>query len=86
MIGESDHDFHMRRARAELDLAYRSEGRRAMESHLRLSSLHMQRLRDLQLTVRPAPVVTFIPTAAGVFTRARPTGPITTRELEAVPG
>ena len=51
MILETDHDYHMRRARAEFDLAYRSECRPAIESHLRLSVLHMQRLNSAQ----PAP-------------------------------
>jgi hypothetical protein len=54
MIAESDHDYHTRRARAELDLAYRSECRSAMESHLRLSSLHMRRLASLETVARLA--------------------------------
>lgn len=54
MIRETDHDYHVRRARAEFDLAYRSDCRAATESHLRLSSLHMQRLRDLPPSPPPA--------------------------------
>ena len=54
MIAESDRDYHVRRARAELDLAYRSECRSAMESHLRLSSLHMRRLAGLETVSRLA--------------------------------
>ncbi len=42
---ESSRDYHMRRARVELDLAYRAEVPAAMEAHLRLSALHMARLR-----------------------------------------
>lgn len=59
MTHETDHDFHMRRARAEIDLAYRSECRAAMEAHLRLSSLHMQRLKTSQPAVRPPGPATF---------------------------
>jgi hypothetical protein len=54
MIPESDHDYHTRRAQAELDLAYRSECRSAIESHLRLSSLHMRRLGSLETLARLA--------------------------------
>jgi hypothetical protein len=61
MILETDHDYHMRRARAELDLACRSECRAAKESHLRLSSLHMRRLRGLQPARKPAGVSPFRP-------------------------
>ncbi len=46
MQTESSRDYHMRRARLELDLAYRAEARAAMEAHLKLSALHMARLRD----------------------------------------
>jgi hypothetical protein len=42
---ESDRDYHTRRARIELDLAYRAEDRAVMESHLKLSALHMAKLR-----------------------------------------
>ena len=45
MLRESDLHFHLRRAREELDLAGRSECRAAMESHLRLSALHIERLK-----------------------------------------
>ena len=54
MSHEASYDYHLRRARAELDLAYRSECHAAMESHLRLSSLHMQRLGGLKASVRPS--------------------------------
>ena len=52
MLDESEREYHERRARAELDLAYRSESRKAMAAHLRLSSLHMAELR---VTPRPVP-------------------------------
>ena len=41
------HDYHRDRVREELDLSYRARSRRAAEAHLRLSSLHMQRLEEL---------------------------------------
>ena len=52
MTPETHHDYHLRRARAELDLAYRAECHVASEAHLRLSSLHMQRLNDPEAEVR----------------------------------
>ncbi len=35
--------YHIERARAELDMAYRAEQRVAAEAHMRLSALHMER-------------------------------------------
>jgi hypothetical protein len=46
MQRESDRDFHTRRAREELDRAYRADGWTAMSAHFRLSSLHMQKVRE----------------------------------------
>ena len=46
MLHETEREYHVRRARAELDLAYRSDCPAAMEAHLRLSSLHMRKVRD----------------------------------------
>jgi hypothetical protein len=46
MLMEPARDYHMRRARVELDLAYRASQRQAMEAHLKLSALHMARLRE----------------------------------------
>jgi hypothetical protein len=37
----------MRRAREEMDEAYRADGWTAVNAHFRLSSLHMQRVREL---------------------------------------
>ncbi len=37
--------YHIERARAELDLAYRAEQRCAAEAHMRLSALHMEQAR-----------------------------------------
>ena len=44
---ETSHDYHLRRAREELDRAYRSEARPAFTAHLHLSGLHMARLKRL---------------------------------------
>ena len=86
MILESDHDFHLRRARAELDLAYRSECQAAMEAHLRLSSLHMQRLSSADSSARPAGQQSFLPTPRRVFPLRSPARNVEAREVEAVCG
>jgi hypothetical protein len=39
--------FHSDRAMAEIDMASRSLDRSAAEAHLRLSSLHLERVRAL---------------------------------------
>jgi hypothetical protein len=41
---DDDRDYHLGRARAELDLAYRAERKDVAAAHMRLSSLHMQRI------------------------------------------
>lgn len=46
MRQETDRDYHTRRAREELDRAYRADGWPAMTAHFRLSSLHMQKVRE----------------------------------------
>ena len=48
-IGQ-DHEYHRGRAQAELDWAYRAENRQAAEAHMRLSAMHMERLRKLHET------------------------------------
>ena len=47
MSQDRDQDYHMRRAREEMDRAYRADGWGAVDAHYRLSSLHMQRARAL---------------------------------------
>jgi hypothetical protein len=47
MLTENDKDFHLYRAREELDLAYRSECDTAASAHMKLSVLHMRRIREL---------------------------------------
>lgn len=53
MISETEHDYHLRRARTELGLADRSKCQAASESHRRLSSLHMQLVSRLESRLRP---------------------------------
>ncbi|MDT9599154.1 hypothetical protein [Sphingosinicella rhizophila] len=48
-----DRDYHVQRARAELDSAYRAPNNEAAASHLRLSALHMERARSLGSVARP---------------------------------
>ena len=47
MTEDRNRDYHMRRAREEMDEAYRAAGWTAANAHCRLSSLHMQRVREL---------------------------------------
>jgi hypothetical protein len=37
----------MERARRELDLAYQAESRTVIDAHMRLSALHMARLKEV---------------------------------------
>jgi hypothetical protein len=43
---QDDREYHVRRARAELDMAYRTSSRVAAEAHMKLSMLHMERVRE----------------------------------------
>ncbi len=45
MHAESDREYHIRRARNELDRAYRAPSYAASSAHFLLSALHMARLR-----------------------------------------
>ena len=51
----SDIDFHLRRARIERDIAYRSGSPAISDAHMRLSELHLKRALLLQ-AVRREPV------------------------------
>jgi hypothetical protein len=42
---QEDREYHVERARAELDLAYRADKSAAADAHMRLSSLHMKCLQ-----------------------------------------
>jgi hypothetical protein len=42
-----DKEFHVARARAELDAAYRAERSEVAAAHLKLSALHMRRAQQL---------------------------------------
>ena len=46
-MSEADCEYHLNRARVELDLAYRAESRAAADAHLRMSSLHMGKIKEL---------------------------------------
>jgi hypothetical protein len=48
-----DYDYHVVRARAELDCAYRAEGKAAAMAHMKLSALHMERARLAKLSELP---------------------------------
>ena len=51
----TDVEYHLRRARVERDIAYRSGDGVAADAHMRLSELHLQRALLIQ-AVRTAPV------------------------------
>ena len=42
-----DRDYHMQRARAEMDMAQDAVCETAAEAHIRLSGLHMDRVKQL---------------------------------------
>ena len=46
-MADRERDYHRERARAELDHAYRATHQGAAQAHMRLSALHMNRLREL---------------------------------------
>lgn len=48
-----DREYHVERARAELDAAYRAETTGVATAHLKLCSLHMARARSLQAATAP---------------------------------
>lgn len=47
MLISEDKDFHVARARAELDAAYRADRSEVASAHLKLSALHMRRAQQL---------------------------------------
>ena len=64
---ETVHDYHVRRARAELDAAYRASSAKVAEAHLRLSVLHMRKLRERDAAARPSGVELRAAPAARIF-------------------
>ncbi len=56
MRQELDRDYHVRRAQEELDLAYRAESWMAINAHLRLSSLHIAKVRECASAAFAAPL------------------------------
>jgi hypothetical protein len=55
MPGDADREYHVERARAELDAAYRAVGSEAAGAHLRLCSMHMARARMMMEVPSEAP-------------------------------
>ena len=47
MHSEQDRAYHLHRARDELDWAYRAERDCAAAAHMRLSALHMRKIKEL---------------------------------------
>ncbi|HEX5183411.1 MAG TPA: hypothetical protein VFW19_09705 [Allosphingosinicella sp.] len=70
MSHESDrnHLYHVERARAELDAAYRAEQAEVAAAHLRLCSLHMHRARET--CPRPAKELEWLEGLAPLHERA----------------
>jgi hypothetical protein len=60
----SNVDYHLHRARAERDIAYRSADNCVSDVHMRLSALHLQRAMLLQ-DVQRSPVGNVSPFRAG---------------------
>jgi hypothetical protein len=46
MLTDRDFHYHVQRARAELDLAYRAPHQRAADAHMKLSALHMHQIKQ----------------------------------------
>ena len=46
-MSDQDRLYHIERARRELDLAYRAEQDVVAEAHMKLSALHMARLKQV---------------------------------------
>ncbi len=46
MLRDTDLLYHIQRARAELDLAYRAPHQRAADAHMKLSALHMHQIKQ----------------------------------------
>ncbi len=49
---EIDATYHVERPRTELDLAFRAQHTAAAEAHMRLSALHMGRIKQLDETCK----------------------------------
>ncbi|HEY7811282.1 MAG TPA: hypothetical protein VIA98_12990 [Allosphingosinicella sp.] len=45
-MSDQDRLYHVERARTELDLAYSAQMPAAAEAHMKLSALHMARLKE----------------------------------------
>ena len=73
---QKDDEYHVRRAREELDLGYRAENREAAASHLRLAALHMALARNeaypSEQALTASAVSIHVP--IGMGTRSAPSG------------
>jgi hypothetical protein len=47
-MSDQDRLYHMERARRELDLAYQANNHAVIDAHMRLSALHMARLKQVE--------------------------------------
>jgi hypothetical protein len=47
VLSEQDKSYHLERARMEMDLAYRAEQSPVATAHMKLSALHMGRIKAL---------------------------------------
>ena len=47
MLSEQQKTYHLDRARVEMDMAYRATARSAAAAHMKLSSLHIGRIKEL---------------------------------------
>jgi hypothetical protein len=56
MTDRNDVQYHSERARRELDLGLTASSTVAARAHLRLSSLHFQKLRELDHGMQPIEV------------------------------
>jgi hypothetical protein len=64
-------EYHLRRARSERDVAYRSANELAADAHMRLSALHLQRALLLR-AVDCGPVGNIHPFRTPAITECRP--------------
>jgi hypothetical protein len=80
----TDIDYHLKRARTERDIAYKSGDTFVSDAHLRLSALHLARALLLQ-EVRRAPVGNVIPIRSPRDHLPRVTAPETLGRLIEIP-
>ncbi|HEX8223094.1 MAG TPA: hypothetical protein VF605_04660 [Allosphingosinicella sp.] len=52
-MNSKDYHYHLERARAEMDCAYRATDHAAAAAHMKLSALHMDRIRIAKASAEP---------------------------------